>query len=73
MPTQSPKWIQRAMDKAISRARYEDAGLRLPGTPFPDTDTEVIREATRLYVETWLVPLLAAVRDGDVGTAKCLS
>lgn len=72
MPQQS-KWVKRAMEVAIKRARFEGAFIRLPDTPFPDTDTAVIRESTRLYVETWLVPLLEAVRDGDVETAKCLS
>lgn len=61
------------METAIKRARFEGAYIRLPDTPLPEADTAVIREATRVYVETWLVPLLEAVRDGDVETAKCLS
>ena len=60
-----PKYVQRAMDLAISRVRFETASLRLPGTDFGDDDTEVIREATELYMETWVVRLLKAVRDGD--------
>lgn len=73
MAQQNPKWVQRAMNMAIKRARFEGACLRLSGTPFPKTDTLEIREATREYVETWLVPLLEAVRDGELETAKCLS
>lgn len=47
----TPRWVKKAMDKAISRARFENASISLPGTPFPEDDTETIREATRLYDE----------------------
>lgn len=60
-----PKWVKRAMNLAIRRARYENASIRLPGTPFGEDDTDVIQEATRLYVDTWLIPLLKGVRDGN--------
>ena len=69
----APKWVQRAMNKAISRVRFEHAAIRLPGTSFPDTDTDTVREATQLYVETWIVPLLEAVRDNNQPTGECLS
>lgn len=69
----APKWVQRAMNKAISRVRFETASVRLPETPFPRDDTEKIREATKLYVETWIVPLLEAVRDNKQGVGECLS
>jgi len=69
----APKWVKRAMDKAISRVRFEHAAIRLPGTPFPATDTDTVREATKLYVETWIVPLLEAVRDNKRDVGECLS
>lgn len=70
--SQVPKWVQRAMNTAIRKVRFESASIRLPGTPFPGDDTEVIREATRLYVETWVIPLMEAVRDGKKDIAECL-
>lgn len=66
----TPRWARKAMDKAISRVRFESASIRLPGTPFGKDDTEAIREATRLYTETWIVPLLKAVRDGNRAAAE---
>jgi hypothetical protein len=68
-----PKWVQRAMDIAIKRVRFENAYVRLPETPFPQDDTEKIREATKVYIETWVVPLLKAVRDNDRGTGESMS
>ena len=68
----TPKWVQRSMNKAISRVRFETAVIRLPDTIFPEHDTELIREATRLYVESWIVPLLESVRDGKKDIAECL-
>ena len=67
------KWVQRSMNKAISRVRFERASIRLPDTPFPENDTELIREVTKLYVETWIVPLLEAVRDGKKDVAECIA
>lgn len=69
----APKWVQRAMNKAISRVRFETASVRLPETPLSRDDTEKIREATKLYVETWIVPLLEAVRDNNRAIGECLS
>ena len=49
-----------------ARVRFRTASLRLPGTPFPGNDTEAIRAATRLYVDTWVVPFLDAIEAGDM-------
>jgi hypothetical protein len=65
-----PKWVQQAMERAISEVRYEGAKLTLPGSAAFNDDTPVIRKATRLYTESWIIPLLEAVRDGDAGLAK---
>ena len=45
--------------------RYESASLRLETTEFPAVDTPAIREATRLYTESWIVPILDAIERGD--------
>ena len=68
-----PVWAQQAIKQAISRVRFEDAVLRLPGTDISNDDTDVIREATRLYTETWVVPLLEAVRAGNRKGAELLT
>lgn len=39
--------------------RFKDAHLCLPGSNKDATDA--IREATRLYTETWIVPILDAL------------
>lgn len=48
------------------RVRYRDAGLCLLGNDDPGKpDTEAIQEATWLYVETWIVPILDAIQRED--------
>lgn len=70
-----PKTIESACDLLISRVRYERAGLSLPkgdGTPHTSSeeDTQAIRDATSLYVETWIVPMLQAIKEGDLKTLQ---
>lgn len=48
------------------RVRFDEAKITLPTTPFPGDDTPAIREATRLYVESWIVPLLDSIESGDM-------
>lgn len=57
--------LESACQLLISRVRFEQAVLRLPTTPFPEDDTPAIREATRLYVESWVVPIIEAIGRGD--------
>jgi hypothetical protein len=57
--------IQKACQVLRRRVRYDRAALRLESTRFPKDDTAEIREATRLYVETWIVPLLDMIEVGD--------
>lgn len=52
------------------RARFENASIALPTTQFPGDDTQAIREATRLYVESWIVPLLDAIESEDYSVVK---
>lgn len=65
---------QQAIEKACQvlrlRVRYDGASLPLPGTPFPGDDTHAIQEATRIYVETWIIPLLDAIESGDMTLIK---
>ena len=59
------KTFQRACDVLRSRVRFETARLRLPGRQLMQTDdTALIREATRLFTETWVVPLIDAMQNG---------
>jgi hypothetical protein len=65
------KTFSRACDILRSRVRFETAHLRLPSSQIlAANDTPVIREATRLYVETWIVPLIDAMQDGEVADVK---
>ncbi len=58
--------IIKACQVIRKRVRFDGASIRLPTTPFPGDDTKAIREATRLYVESWIVPLLDSIESGDV-------
>ena len=59
------KTFQRACDVLRSRVRFETARLRLPHRQtLGADDTADIREATRLYIETWVIPLIDAMQTG---------
>lgn len=60
--------MKRACNLALRRIRFERAGLDLPNVKESKDATMMIREATRLYFETWVEPLLMAIRDGDTAT-----
>jgi len=65
------KTFQRACDVLRSRVRFETARLRFPSNhTMAQDDTPVIREATRLYVETWIVPLINAMQSGNAEDIK---
>ncbi len=61
------KTVKAACDLLISRVRFETAQFPPPGDRWTNKEeyTVEVREATRLYTETWIVPLLNAIRDGD--------
>ena len=65
---------QEALEKACQiirkRVRFKTASITLPGNPTFQNDTQAIREATRLYVESWIVPLLDAIESGDMSLVK---
>ncbi len=62
------KAIQKACQVLRHRVRYKSASLRLPGSN--NDDTLQIRAAVRLYVETWIVPILDAIEDGDMAKLR---
>ena len=63
--------FQRACDVLRSRVRFETARLRLPGRETMSADdTALIREATRLFTETWVVPLIDAMQSGTMNDIK---
>lgn len=64
---QPPHGIQKACQVLRRRVRFKEARLRLPGnhTLEYEADTEAIREATRLYVESWIIPIIDAIETGE--------
>ena len=58
--------INKACQVLRRRVRFDGARISLPATPFPGDDTAEIRAATKLYTETWIVPLLDAIESGDL-------
>ncbi len=61
--------VQRACRILRARVRYANAGLYLPGNEtIGKHDTVAIQHATRLYTESWIVPLLDAIETGDTAS-----
>jgi hypothetical protein len=58
--------IIKACQVIRKRVRFDGASIALPTTAFPGDDTKAIREATRIYVESWIVPLLDSIESGDM-------
>ena len=56
------KTVQRACDRLIRRVRFENASFDDPRSIQSYSDG--VRQATQLFTETWIVPLLEAIRDG---------
>lgn len=61
-----PITIQLACQVLRARVRYKSAWFHLPAPGSSANDTEAIIKATKLYVETWIVPLLDMIEDGDL-------
>lgn len=60
------KLQNRALQVLRKRVQYKGAHLQLPGTVgLSSDDTPAIREATRLYVASWILPLINALEAGD--------
>lgn len=64
------------------RVQFENAGFRLPTDEEMKTgvvsggglsnaaDTAKIKEATRLYIESWVLPLIDAIEAGDLKSLR---
>lgn len=59
------KIIQKACRVLRSRINLRTATLRLPSSPAFTNDTPAIRESMRLYLATWVHPILDAIETGD--------
>jgi hypothetical protein len=66
------KMLERACQVLRRRVLYTDAGFTLDDNWISETnkDTERIRKATRLYVETWILPIVDAIEAGDAKSLK---
>ena len=64
------KCIKKACQVLRRKVRFDGAKISLPNTPFMSDDTAAIREATRLYVESWIVPLIDCIESGDMTLIK---
>lgn len=64
------KAVQAACRVIRRGVRFRTACLRLPGTEWEGNDAPAIRKASKLYVETWVVPLLNAIETGDTRTLQ---
>lgn len=53
-----------------AKVRYAHASLTLPGNPFGCDDTGRIKEATRLFVESWIVPIIDDIERGNYEYTK---
>lgn len=62
--------IKKACQVLRKRVRFDGAGLRLPTTEFPNDDTPAIKEATRIYTESWIIPLIDCIESGDMSPIK---
>jgi len=62
----TPVALQRACEVLRARVRFKSASLTLPGNPFGQDDTQIVRDATRVYVESWIIPILNCIERGDL-------
>lgn len=61
-----PKTYKAAYEVLRAMIRFDGAVICLPGTGVGGDDTPVIRQATKLYVELWVIPLIDALESGDL-------
>jgi hypothetical protein len=57
--------IQRACKVLRHRVRFTDAQFSLSDSMSNQADTDKIREATRLYISSWVEPIIDAIEIGD--------
>ena len=64
----------RALRLLRDRVEFKTASFSLtPGHMSNDNDTDRIREATRVYVNSWVTPLIDALLEGDMRTLKVMT
>lgn len=72
------KSLVRTCQLLRGRIRFTNASFRLPdheneGFKHDEKDTADIREATRLYMQSWVEPILDAIERGDTAALKTFS
>ncbi|MEM8737257.1 MAG: hypothetical protein AAGG38_02100 [Planctomycetota bacterium] len=74
-----PRWQQRAAQYLIDRAKFEKSSVGFTAEQLAElnqrrrympNDSDIIGEAVALYVDSWIIPVLEALRDGDRETAE---
>ena len=64
--------MKRACQVLRSKINLRNASVRLASTEFPKDDTEEIREALKLYLDSWVHPIIDAIEAGDMRTLRYL-
>ena len=52
------------------RVRFKTAHLSLPDSGFMANDTPAIREATKIFIENWVIPIIDGIESGDTKFLK---
>lgn len=66
----TPKALTKACQLLRGRVRYKTAHFK---NGLHEDVSEQVRNVTRLYVETWVVPLIDAIEKGDIRTLNALT
>lgn len=59
------KIVQKGLQVLRRRVRYKGASLSLSDWLGNEDDTDKIRAAVRLYVQTWIEPIIDMIEEGD--------
>jgi len=64
--------IKKACRDLKSKVRFENASFTLPGNDMSNSeeDTELIRRITKLYTESWVIPIIDAIEKGETYRLK---
>lgn len=62
--------VAKACQIIRKRVRFDGVSIVLPATSPPGNDALSLREVTRRYVETWIVPLLDSIESGDMSRIR---
>lgn len=58
------KVVKQACRVLRRNVRFKNANLRIDRENLNSDDTQKIREATRLYVESWIIPIIDMIEQG---------